>query len=593
MNTINEILHYCNQKNPIGALMLTGKWGCGKTYLIEHKLTEVSEFKEKFCMIRISLYGEDSLERIHKRIRQEYLLRVIGVRKERKKRDLKQQEEAMKSIKNVVGSIPRVPNVAKTIFSISPSDFVNVAPKIGNKELVLVFDDLERNNLSEFEVLGCINEYCENRKIKTIIVANEEKLKDTGEQESRYQEIKEKTIARTIFYQPDYQEVIAGIIDSYVGNGDYKKVLRDNKESIYKAFLETKIYNIRSLLCALQEFERIYYITKEKVGEFDFSGLLATFIVLVLKYKEGGLKKNQDYGWLFATDQLVKDFPECVNRRYILGGILEWITEGMWQQDRIEKELARLSETECRIVPEYVVCNSYIFDIDEDIMEQGFPLAIEEAYKGRISLNEYVQLLLNIAEARSIGLVLPVEVEYSKFKKGLEILYQKMVDEVEEKPNYSLVIGKETYEGLLSEEKEIYDRIEEVRDFYYLEHDVNRKKYILALRSKDKETLFRLENGAFREFDKDMAYAVMDYYADLDNSERRRFAMDFSSKWLKRDIHSYSNVQKCKEAFSILLGLLRELAESMEKEKHAIKRSIDLDFQKKLCEYLQEECREE
>ena len=30
MNTINEILHYCNQKNHVGALMVTGKWGAGK-----------------------------------------------------------------------------------------------------------------------------------------------------------------------------------------------------------------------------------------------------------------------------------------------------------------------------------------------------------------------------------------------------------------------------------------------------------------------------------------------------------------------------------------------------------------------------------
>ena len=32
MNTINELKYYCQEKDPVGALMLTGEWGSGKTY---------------------------------------------------------------------------------------------------------------------------------------------------------------------------------------------------------------------------------------------------------------------------------------------------------------------------------------------------------------------------------------------------------------------------------------------------------------------------------------------------------------------------------------------------------------------------------
>ena len=34
MNTLEELLYYCNEPEPVGALLLTGEWGCGKTYLI-------------------------------------------------------------------------------------------------------------------------------------------------------------------------------------------------------------------------------------------------------------------------------------------------------------------------------------------------------------------------------------------------------------------------------------------------------------------------------------------------------------------------------------------------------------------------------
>ena len=40
MSSLNELIHYCNEPDPVGALMLTGEWGCGKTYLIEKELSE-------------------------------------------------------------------------------------------------------------------------------------------------------------------------------------------------------------------------------------------------------------------------------------------------------------------------------------------------------------------------------------------------------------------------------------------------------------------------------------------------------------------------------------------------------------------------
>ena len=68
------------------------------------------------------------------------------------------------------------------------------------KKVILVFDDLERTNISCTDLLGCINDYCENQGFNTIIVANEEKIKDRSDNELSYREIKEKNSAKELFH---------------------------------------------------------------------------------------------------------------------------------------------------------------------------------------------------------------------------------------------------------------------------------------------------------------------------------------------------------------------------------------------------------
>lgn len=45
MKTINELMYYCEEPEPVGAVLLTGEWGCGKTYLIDNELKEALKDK--------------------------------------------------------------------------------------------------------------------------------------------------------------------------------------------------------------------------------------------------------------------------------------------------------------------------------------------------------------------------------------------------------------------------------------------------------------------------------------------------------------------------------------------------------------------
>ena len=71
MNTLEELEYYCKEINPVGALMLTGEWGCGKTYLIDEILTP--KLAENNIFIRISLFGIGSVEELKNEIKRNWL----------------------------------------------------------------------------------------------------------------------------------------------------------------------------------------------------------------------------------------------------------------------------------------------------------------------------------------------------------------------------------------------------------------------------------------------------------------------------------------------------------------------------------------
>ena len=199
MDTLDELKNYCNIERPVGALMLTGEWGCGKTYLLNTELINI--LKETHIFLRISLFGIMSIEEVKTEVQKKWLNECINSKDTTGKiaRSLnKYGGSVMNTAKNLNEFMPGpVKNVVSGLFSINVLDFVNIETKIGDKKVVLIFDDLERACVSTTDLLGCINGYCENLGFSTIIVANEDKIQE-GDNNIKYNEIKEKIIQRTV-----------------------------------------------------------------------------------------------------------------------------------------------------------------------------------------------------------------------------------------------------------------------------------------------------------------------------------------------------------------------------------------------------------
>ena len=195
-NTLDELKYYCNEKNTFGALLLTGPWGCGKTYLISHQLCEDEKLQSTHAFLKISLFGEPSIESIRKKVKSEYLAYKLSNGEYKK---LPKAFGHLNSFIDFIKSTGKLGSVANAVLSIDPTDFIEVTNQISGKEVILIFDDFERSGISTVNLLGCINEYCENNKIKVIIVANEDKMFDNtapSPEPSRmkYSDIKKKLL---------------------------------------------------------------------------------------------------------------------------------------------------------------------------------------------------------------------------------------------------------------------------------------------------------------------------------------------------------------------------------------------------------------
>ena len=151
MNIVDELSYYCNQDNPVGAFLLKGEWGCGKTYLIEKTLRD--KLEETHIIIRVSLFGIASIDELHHAVKMGWIDQVGGIETGKKKLN-----SIFKLLDHFKEAAPEGPwkGLAGGLFAIDFMSFVKVKNTSGNKKVVLVFDDLERSRLSSIEILGAI-----------------------------------------------------------------------------------------------------------------------------------------------------------------------------------------------------------------------------------------------------------------------------------------------------------------------------------------------------------------------------------------------------------------------------------------------------
>lgn len=599
MDTLTELESFCRRSGHIGALMLTGEWGCGKTYLIDNELkknlNDDSKPKEqKYLVVRISLFGMDSLEKIHEKVLETCILEEANAQGKGK---------IVNVIRKIWKNVKSFP-VIKDWAEVNPLFLLSDNNTLFGKKIILVFDDLERTKLDTIEVLGCINEYCE-KHFTVIIISNEKVVqqkytmtngkKNTADDEDQdnniqpigYKEIKEKIVERTILFSPDYNDIIPKILkavgeteagSAYSSFLNNKKVLemllrmfRDNEAN--EGFRE-KPHNLRVLRAALFEFSRIFKILNQGVEISEEYKKLSGEELLYAQYGkwlnayvvgEMLIKAYGDFDRRESFLEKAENFYPEFQEEYLTKTEYQWITTGSLDEESFSKEIEAFNRRHKDISPKEKVLLEDMSCLDEATVREGYAALVNDAYDGKLTFDDYVNFIEKSRQYRMFRL----SSDQPDWTKIIQAIRKKI--EIETETEYGITIIEEEKKSLyLAEEYNAYKEIYKFRKHRVAERRKNRTEYLNASKSGFDALLLNCVGKQYLYFDSLMASETASCFQICTQKEKSRFADLIQKIWGDFWNWPEMDIVKTKEGFLYLKELLEEQKTKYEEENRGI-----------------------
>ncbi|MBQ2968627.1 MAG: hypothetical protein IJE10_10980 [Clostridia bacterium] len=566
MDVKKEICEFVSSNESAGALLLTGQWGCGKTYLIREIARELNN-GEKYIVVTISLFGIETVEQLHKKVKENVFCaqilrknasgtaKVIGPIKER--------------IKSIAYALSEYSNFAKginTALSINLYDFVVPSSEIQcycektiiSKKLVLVFDDFERCNVDSTKLLGAINEYSENAGIKTIIVADEKHIFG-----SKYNDFKEKVISRTVHLVSDYKNIITEIVKNYKETtAGYVEFLQKNLDVLIQIFSESKHENIRTFKTYIIAFERIYGTWKRSsIPTEKMAQILYSFGAIHFETAANNYVKHEKYGYMFAETNAKEKYSKLL-LSYQLRPLQKWSVEGIWDEEELINSLR--VHFEPKAVTYYEIFLNWDFwNLDDEIISKGLPDALELGYTGGLCCQEIISLLSRVQALNEYKIPLPCDVDYQKLLSGFRTREAEIKAGRLTEPKNSSFMTPEHVSKLCEHAQVLYKEIERMRDrkaaWEY------RRKFIEYLKSPDLVDNSNLRSQSVVSFDDELLECFVSAYRRVENSEKRELYHTLNG--LVFDYKYVSSHDDIAETVKNLDKLVKILLEMLSKEK--------------------------
>lgn len=434
MNNVNlveiELKYYIDSAGTIGGLLLSGQWGSGKSHVIKEF---ISKNNELVSFGYISIFGVDSSDELHKRIKESYISNYLGITETNNKK-IKKGWRITKTISDSISelpiSLPVISSVTDCISSTITYDYlslidvkntVKIKSEEGSKEIpfVLVIDDFERCTMPIIDRIGVLNNYIENKQIKTIILADENKVKD-----SAYSEFKEKVISQTVYLIQDEKSTIESIINKYSTKDDeYITFLKNYSGLFEEAFTDSGYCNYRSFLICVTLFERIFHTSYEIFGaETDrLSGFIYEFCARVYECRASTLKMFDFDSWTLGnyddntiTTSIVKKYKRSFAFRNNFKSIYKWLLVGVWDESHFIDELKQYlyPKTEDKLIW------GPALSISQEDIDIGLKTVLGKAYAGELSRNELISFVCLLKFIQESDFTLPCSIHYESLGSG-------------------------------------------------------------------------------------------------------------------------------------------------------------------------------
>lgn len=582
MDVKSEILDYINCNETTGALLLTGPWGCGKSFLVKQIAQDLNKEK-KAAVAVISLFGLDSIAAINKRVKDEYINLEFGAVGKNIKKVSKGVSKLVKDGLSVAETLkPDSTGVSaasqglSALMSYDVFGFIEVKNTVGKdaakRKFVLVFDDLERCSIdSKKDLLGTINEFVENKQIKVIVIADEEKIKGDD-----YKEYKEKLISRTVRMSTDYSLLIEQLVKQYseVEKG-YAHFLLQSLDLLQQVFVESKTDNVRSLKCILADFERVYAAWKETaISTDDMKWALYSFGAEIFSTKSPVKVETSQYD-PYASDKKELQYPNNGKHGSNFYSLNHWIKTGAWDKNSFVQEL-RSKYILQDDLPKHRFLNYRIWDLQQKDIDEGLPKAVQLAYAGELSKDELIMLIDQLHQLHKFEINIPMEIDYQKIEDGFEYRFKKIVNGSLTEPKSHRFTERDRVDDAAAS---LFEKIERFDD--RIDAAENRATYLRFLSGDDTLSNYSLKGLCVEEFDDEWLNLFIRRYDKVDNSYKREYARALLN--LTFDSHTYStaeNEQHTNENFQKLATYL-EGTESNDQITKIIYKSFVEEIRKK------------
>ncbi len=352
-DVIKRVEEYIKDDQAKYAFLISGNWGCGKTYLYEHFIVDAIDVIEggksnRKNNIYISLYGISSLKELSK----ELLIKFIA-------KKTTGGTKLIKKIDGVLSVISKSVSFGIAGIDVELEDFYDeIAENIEVSSKVICLDDLERSSIPINDLFGWIDNLIEHCDCKVIILADENRIgkmfanqnieskyltiltggrkvieEDKNDEEGIsleelkrineklysenyiYKEIKEKVIGETVYYTPGIKETIADLIvcKSELPQTEYQAFLRDKSELIADQFRMVNHggVNYRVVKLWIKMYKRIFYEGYGNQNDSEFVEFLAEGFI---KYSTAKIcEKLLNNKLVYSTNSMYK---LCSYERY-------------------------------------------------------------------------------------------------------------------------------------------------------------------------------------------------------------------------------------------------------------------------------------
>ena len=370
-NMLDGIRNYLSMEST-GALMVSGEWGCGKTYHIE-KVVMPALQQDGWNPVKVSLFGIESVNEMPLRIADNYKRpennEVDGTKKEKKKSWLSSlgKEKAGKALAKGAQFASKISWLG---------NFVDVETLVNNnsgllykliptEKTVIILDDIERviDIIDVHTLLGAINELVEQRGYKVVVIANNSYMQQKSEAKLVF---KEKVIEKTLVYEPD----VVSIFKELCGKGyssPFTAFMTAQKaveviDPSYPSYKEDKglqveLHNIRILKFALAHFSKIYEVcnaflkdeNKDTADSFLLS-LWACTVGVAIEYKKDRLtyKDRLQFAQYVELSSIDWEFGDD-----------DWKADGLFDETQEDEEQEKQKEEkQCEYINRRI---TYIF----------------------------------------------------------------------------------------------------------------------------------------------------------------------------------------------------------------------------------------